>query len=328
MTDKRIAVVIPAYRVRGRIMEVLSAVGPEVHCIYVVDDACPEASGKYVQEQSRDSRVRVLFHQENQGVGAATLTGFSAALADGCDILVKIDGDGQMDPQLLPAFVQPVLSGDADYAKGNRFYDIDTMRHMPIVRGLGNLALSFLTKLSSGYWHMFDPNNGYVAIDSRVARLLNFSKIDPRYFFESDMLFRLNIIGAVVCDVPMDARYAGEESSMRLGRVLFEFSGKHIRNATKRILYNYFLRDFNVASLQLIGAIVCFVFGVTFGAIKTAASLRTGIAAPAGTVMLAALPTLFSGLLAIAFLSYDIGRNPTIPLQRRVPPLARRPARS
>jgi glycosyltransferase involved in cell wall biosynthesis len=322
---KRIAVVIPAYKVRARIMDVLSGLGPEAHCIYVVDDACPESSGRYVQEQCHDPRVRVLFHTVNQGVGGATMTGFSAALADGCDVLVKIDGDGQMDPQLLPAFVQPVLSGDADYAKGNRFYDIDTVRQMPFVRGLGNLALSFLTKLSSGYWHMFDPNNGYVAIDSRVAKLLNFAKIDRRYFFESDLLFRLNIIGAVVCDIPMDARYADEESSMRLGRVLFEFTGKHVRNATKRILYNYFLRDFNVASLQLVIAIACFVFGVTFGGFKTAESLRTGVAAPAGTVMLAALPTLFSGLLAIAFLSYDIGRNPTIPLQRRVPPLARRP---
>jgi glycosyltransferase involved in cell wall biosynthesis len=322
---KRIAVVIPAYRVRERIMEVLSGVGPEVDGIYVVDDACPESSGRHVQEHCRDPRVRVLFHNVNQGVGGATMTGFSAALADGCDVLVKIDGDGQMDPQLLPAFIAPVINGDADYAKGNRFYDIDTVRRMPVVRGLGNLALSFLTKLSSGYWHMFDPNNGYVALDSRVARLLNFAKIDRRYFFESDMLFRLNIIGAVVCDVPMDARYADEESSMRLGRVLFEFAGKHLRNASKRILYNYFLRDFNVASLQLVLAIACFVFGVTFGGFKTAASLRTGIPAPAGTVMLAALPTLFSGLLALAFLSYDIGRNPTIPLQRRVPPLARRP---
>jgi glycosyltransferase involved in cell wall biosynthesis len=167
-----IAVVIPCYRVLGHILAVLARIGPDVAAIYCVDDGCPDGSGDWIAHHIRDPRIKVLRHGENRGVGAAVVTGYRQALADGAEIIVKIDGDGQMDPGLIPSFVGPILAGEADYTKGNRFFDPGRLGAMPAIRVLGNAALSFVTKLSSGYWQSFDPTNGFTAVHGEVLRLL------------------------------------------------------------------------------------------------------------------------------------------------------------
>ncbi len=220
---EQIAVVVPCYRVSRQVLGVIGRIGPECWRIYVVDDACPEGSGDLVEAKCADPRVRIIRHRRNLGVGAAVMSGYRAALDDGADIIVKIDGDGQMAPELLPGFVAPILSGHADYCKGTRFYELDQLGRMPLVRKLGNAALSFMAKLSGGYWDIFDPANGYTAIHASVARRLPFDKISERYFFETDMLFRLNTIRAVVVDIPMDASYGDETSSLKVFRVFPEF---------------------------------------------------------------------------------------------------------
>ena len=148
------------------------------------------------------------------------MTGYRVALDDGMDIMVKIDGDGQMAPELLPDFVAPILAGEADYTKGNRFFDLEQVSQMPTVRLLGNAVLSFFNKISSGYWNLFDPTNGYTAIHRDVAACLPFGRISRRYFFESDMLFRLNTLRAVVVDIPMHASYGDEVSNLRISKVV------------------------------------------------------------------------------------------------------------
>jgi len=158
----------------------------------------PDASGKFVKEHCHDLRVHVIYHESNLGVGGAVMTGYRAALKDGADIIVKIDGDGQMDASLISNFIEPILAGEADYTKGNRFFNLEEIRSMPGLRLFGNAVLSFMTKLSSGYWDLFDPTNGYTAIHVDVARHLPFNKISSRYFFETDMLFRLNTLRSVV----------------------------------------------------------------------------------------------------------------------------------
>ena len=207
-----------AYRVAAHIIGVLGGIGPEVDVIYVVDDACPEQSGELVRSKVTDPRVRVIDRERNGGVGAAVKTGWRAALDDGCEVVVKIDGDGQMDPSLIPRFVRPIREGEADYTKGNRFFDPEGLGHMPRTRILGNAALSFVSKASSGYWHTFDPTNGYVAIGETALRLMPLDKIADGYFFESDVLFRLGTVRAVVKDIPMEARYGDERSSLSVGR--------------------------------------------------------------------------------------------------------------
>jgi dolichol-phosphate mannosyltransferase len=309
-----IAVVIPCYRVRDRILDVLRGIGEECDRIYVVDDACPEATGKWVEEECRDPRVRVLCHAANQGVGGATLTGYRQALADGAEVLVKLDGDGQMDPSLIPKLVTPIRTGAADYAKGNRFHDLDSLRDMPRTRLLGNALLSFVSKLSTGYWNIFDPTNGFTALDARVAERLPFEKLSRRWFFESDLLFRLNLLRAAVVDVPIEALYADERSNLVVRSVVREFLWKHAQNTVKRIGYSYFLRNFSVASLEVALGPLLLAFGIVFGLLRWTQSIAEGVPATAGTVMLAALPVVVGIQLLLSFLGHDVADVPRDPI--------------
>jgi glycosyltransferase involved in cell wall biosynthesis len=309
-----IAVVIPCYRVRSHVLEVLRGIGPECQRIYVVDDGCPEASGQHVEERCSDPRVRVLHHGKNKGVGAATITGYRAAIADGADILVKLDGDGQMDPTLIPRLIAPIERGVADYTKGNRLHDLQSIRQMPLPRLVGNAILSFMTKASSGYWGVIDPVNGFTAIHARVAERLPLDKISTGYFFESDILFRLNVLRAVVRDVPMTSRYGGERSNLVIRHVAGEFLVRHAINLTKRIQYNYFLHNFNVASVELLVGALFLVFGGYIGITRWFESLHTGMPATSGTVMLAALPVVMGTQLLLAFLGHDVQDVPRDPV--------------
>lgn len=315
----KIAVIIPSYRVTRHICDVIARIGPECSIIYVVDDCCPDRSGEFVERHCRDLRVRVVRHEHNQGVGGAVMTGYQAAIRDGATILVKVDGDGQMAPELISRFVRPIAEGSADYTKGNRFYELDRVRAMPPLRLFGNTALSFMSKFSTGYWDLFDPTNGYTALHARVAAQLPFANISQRYFFESDMLFRLNTLRAVVVDIPMAAHYGDEVSNLKVSRVLGEFFWKHLRNFSKRIFYNYFLRDLSAASLELVLGFILLMFGVSYGLIEWQASAQQGIPTPAGTVMLSAMPILLGIQLLLAFLNYDIGATPKTPISSRLP---------
>lgn len=314
----RIAVVIPCYQVRPHILDVIGRIGAEVTSIYVVDDKCPDASGEYVRVNCTDPRVVVVFNQCNEGVGGATLNGFARAAEEGADVIVKIDGDGQMDPALLPRFVAPILAGRADFAKGNRFYNPEDVIAMPPVRLFGNAALSFMSKLSTGYWHVFDPTNGYLAIDARVFALLPRHKIARRYFFETDLLFRLNTIRAVVRDIPMTSVYGDEVSNLHVGREIARFFAGHCRNFFKRLVYNYFVRDFGLASVQLVSGLFAIAAGALFGALKWYLNATAGVDTPAGTVMIATLPIILGFQLLLSFLGYDIAAAPSDPLQTRI----------
>ncbi|OHD64092.1 MAG: glycosyl transferase family 2 [Spirochaetes bacterium GWF1_41_5] len=309
-TQPPVAVVIPCYKVRSQILDVIKGIGPEVKKIYIIDDCCPDATGDHVKKNCRDHRVTVLKHSSNQGVGGAVITGYRAAIKDNIEIIVKIDGDGQMDPDLLYNFVRPIAAGEADYTKGNRFFDLEKVRTMPGVRLFGNAVLSLLTKLSSGYWDIFDPTNGYTAIHRDTAGRLPFDKISRRYFFETDMLFRLNTLRAVVLDIPMEAVYGNETSNLIVSKILGEFLLKHIRNFLKRIFYNYYLRDMSLASFELPFGIFLFLFGCFFGSYHWIRSIKSGIAAPGGTVMLAAMPVILGIQFILAFLGHDIASVP------------------
>jgi dolichol-phosphate mannosyltransferase len=314
--DVPVSVVIPCFRAYAHILDVIAGIGPGVTRIYIVDDACPEGTGTLVERECRDPRVVVVRNGHNLGVGGAVMAGYRAAIDDGAGVIVKMDGDGQMDPALLPYLIGPIMAGEADYTKGNRFWDLSQIRSMPAVRRVGNLILSFMAKGSTGYWDIFDPTNGYTAIHATVAERLPFAQISNRYFFETDLLFRLNTLRAVVVDVPMDARYGDESSNLKIGSVLPEFAVKHIRNLLKRLAYNYFLRDLSLASLELVAAIVLLAFGVVFGGLHWLDAARTGEATPIGTVMIASIAVVSGLQFLLAFLGHDISSVPRSPLHR------------
>lgn len=317
--DHHISVVIPSYKVVRHILDLIARIGPEVSSIFVVDDKCPDGSGNYVLENVSDPRVVVIHHERNQGVGGAVMTGYRAAVDVGADVIVKLDGDGQMDPSLIKMFVAPILDKEADYTKGNRFFDTAELHRMPRLRLVMNAALSMLNKLSSGYWNVFDPANGYTAIHAQVVQHLPLEKISNRYFFETDMLFRLGTIKAVVVEVPMSAVYGDEVSNIKYGRALIDFSCGHLRNFVKRVGYNYFLRDMSAATFELLFGVPLFLFGIAFGGYSWALSYFRDVPATAGTVMLSALPVILGLQLLLSFIAYDVSSIPTRPRQKTLP---------
>ena len=310
----KISVVIPCYKSVEHVLDVLKDVPDIVSAIYCVSDACPDNTGTVIEEKNKDKRVKVIFHEKNKGVGGAVITGYRAALDDGADIIVKIDSDGQMDPALIPQFIEPIIKGKADYTKGNRFYNPEFLNAMPKIRIFGNAGLSFLNKFSTGYWHVFDPTNGYTAIQADVLRLLPLDKIAERYFFESDMLFRLGTVRAVVEDIPQNSFYGDEKSNLEVADAFWDFSVQHMRNFFKRIVYSYFVRDFHVASIEWVLGPFLLIFSTIFGLGTWMESVQTEMEATPGTVMLAALPFIVGLQLTLSALHFDIQNQPKTPL--------------
>ncbi len=312
-----IAVVIPAYRAATHIQKVLAGIPPFVRHIVVVDDCSPDNTAALVSTLS-DSRIFLVRHRENQGVGGAVLSGYDAALALGADIIVKIDSDDQMDPSYLMPLIAPLLTGDADYAKGNRFLHLRQLESMPLLRRIGNMGLSFLTKLASGYWNIFDPTNGYTAIHASTVTQLNRTAIDKRFFFEISLLLELGLLQAVVRDIYIPARYADEFSSLSEGKALIEFPPRLLRGFLVRLLVQYFLRDFSPVSLFLLTGSLFTLFGGIFGSYHWYLSAATGIETSAGTVMLAVLPIILGLQFLLQAINIDIQNVPTHPLQRSI----------
>lgn len=306
----KICVIIPCYRVKNQILKVIQTIPAIIDKVYVIDDCCPEESGLYLERNDFDSRVEIIFHSINKGVGGALKTGYQKAIEDGFDIAIKIDGDGQMDPNLIPKFITPLIHNKADYTKGNRFFRLKYLKTMPKVRLFGNSGLSFITKLSTGHWNVMDPTNGYTAIRIDVLDYVDLDSIDNRYFFETDLLYQLGLIRARVVDIPMVAVYEDEHSSLSIKKVLFEFSWKHFKLFFKRIGINYFLRDFNIGSIFLIlGTIftlITLISGIPLWVHNAELSLET----PVGTIIKYLLFSLI-GLGGITgWIMYDIFSQP------------------
>jgi glycosyltransferase involved in cell wall biosynthesis len=309
-----VAAVVPCYRVGEAVLDVLARMPAEVDRIFCIDDACPEGSGRLISERCTDPRVTVITHAQNRGVGGAVKTGYEAARAAGCDVAVKIDGDGQMNPRLLPAFVQPIAAGQADYTKGNRFFRIEDARRMPRLRLFGNAVLSFMSKLSTGYWNLFDPTNGYTALHLSLLDLVPLRKVADRYFFETDLLFRLSVVRAVARDVPMVAVYGEERSSLSVAREVLPFLAGNARNLVKRLFYSYLLRDFHVATVQVLIGLPALLGGILFGGWHWWKAAAAGQLASAGTVMIAGLLIIVGTQLLLAAMSFDVANVPRDPV--------------
>jgi len=310
-----IVAVIPCYRVEREIQSVLQEVPVYIKHIVVVDDASPDSTRDLVTASAKiDARILLMRHPSNLGVGGAMITGYKKALELGAQVVVKIDGDGQMDVDHLPVLLKPLIEGKADYTKGNRFRDFKSLQQMPFIRRVGNMGLAFLAKAATGYWNMFDPTNGFNAIRAEVLALLPLDKIDPTYYFETSMLANLYLIGAVVKDVPMPARYKGEVSSLLIHRILFEFPQKLFATFLRRLVLKNFIYDFSMASIYLLSGLPLLIFGLIFGIYKWIQYASIGIPAPTGTVMLPTLSVLLSIQLLLSAIEIDLRSVPTEPL--------------
>lgn len=303
-----IGVVIPAYKASRTILEVIRTIGPEVNKIVVVDDCCPEGTGKIVKSKSEDKRVLVIMNDINQGVGGATLRGMQA-LADECEAMVKIDADGQMDCSNIPLVAAPIISKEADYVKGTRFQSVAHLREMPAIRLIGNAGLSLMSKGSSGYWSVSDPTNGFIAISAPVFKLLDLEKIAKDYFFESDMLFRLGLMGAVVREIPMASIYGDEESNLSISKALISFPSRHFSRAFKRIIYKYFVYRWTVGTILLLFGAGLTVFGSVGGLVLALPNTGQNAPATAGQVMMFALPLIVGLQALMTFVALDTNQE-------------------
>ncbi len=309
-----VAVVIPAFRAEKHILDVLAGIPHFVSFIIVVDDRSPDHIVELVRACT-DSRVHLVSHERNQGVGGAVITGYAKAVELGAEIIVKMDSDDQMDPTYIIPLITPIFMGQADYTKGNRFLHAKELTLMPLIRRVGNAGLSFLTKAASGYWNIFDPTNGYTAIHASLIPALDIDRLHRRYFFESSMLIELGMLRAVTRDVYIPARYQDESSSLVEWKTLFEFPPRLFMGFLRRLMTQYFIRDFSVFSALFLFGMILTMFGISFGLYHWYLSAITGSIASTGTVMVAVLPFILGSQLLIQAMSVDIQNIPQEPIQ-------------
>jgi glycosyltransferase involved in cell wall biosynthesis len=310
-----IAVVIPAYNCERQIEGVLRTLPDYIRTVIVVDDCSRDHTSDVVRTVQADQpRVVLIRHEKNQGVGGAMVTGFRRALELEAQIVVKLDGDGQMSPDNLPELLLPLIRGEADYAKGNRFHDFRALSRMPGLRRFGNMALSFLAKAATGYWKNFDPTNGFLGIRAEALAQLDLDKLDSGYFFEHSMLSHLYLIGAVVRDVPMPARYGEEVSNLSIKRVLWQFPRKLMGCFFRRILLKNFLYDFSMESIYLLVAVPMLLFGLIYGGLHWVWSMQEGVGAPTGTVVIPAMLIILGVQLLLSAIALDLESVPKVPV--------------
>jgi glycosyltransferase involved in cell wall biosynthesis len=307
--ENRIAVVVPAHNEEAFIASTVRSVPDFVDVIIVVDDASSDGTVRQVEELA-DPRAELVRNPTNLGVGGATIAGFRRALELGADIVVKMDGDGQMPPEHVHDLLEAIVHRGYDYAKGNRFLRPDALQAMPRRRLLANMLMTFLTKIASGYWHIFDPQNGFIAIRSTHLQRLDLARIDARYFFENDMLIQLYLLAARVCDVGMPARYGAEVSGVRPLQIAVRFPPRLIRAFLRRIYIRYVLVDFSPVALFLGLGALSFLWGAGFGIYLWVRALTTLHLTPTGTIMLALLPLIMGFQMVLQGIVLDIQETP------------------
>ena len=300
-----IAVAIPCYKVAQHLQNVVAGIPDFVDHILLVDDCSPDSTPALVDSlTSSHPRITPLHHDMNCGVGGAMKTAFRKAMEIGVDVVVKLDGDGQMDPTYIAPLVEALT--DADFAKGNRLFDRQMLKRMPAARRMGNMGIGFMVKTASGYWNISDPVNGFFAIRTSTLRQMEFARIADRFFFESSMLIEMHYTGARIHEVSMPAIYGNEKSNLSIGKTLISFPPKLIAAWMRRLHLSYFVFDFNICSLYLLVGLPSFLFGLIFGICQWVHYASLDLPAPTGTIMVAVLPFILGFQMLLAAAQYDI----------------------
>ncbi len=315
--DHKIAVVIPYYNASKQIVKVIAKLPDYVDAVIIVNDKSLEAlpEQEILSTVNANTKCHFLQNEINLGVGGATKKGFDYAMEIGIEILIKVDADNQMDLNYIPNLLTPLITNEAMVAKGNRFKDLKALKKMPTTRKIGNLILSFLVKMATGYWHNFDPTNGFIAINTRILDKIDFSKLSNRYYFETSLLAEFYFQKTPITDVPMPAIYGDEKSNMNVSKMVFVFIGNLSKTFLKRILKEYFLYDFNIGSIYIIFGFPLFLFGLVLGIYNWIYYASLNILAPTGTIMIVTLSIILGFQLILQAIQYDIFNAPKGNLQ-------------
>ncbi|MFL5926227.1 MAG: glycosyltransferase family 2 protein [Gaiellaceae bacterium] len=308
LEGKRVAVVVPAYDEEELISATLQGMPGYVDRVYVIDDASTDATAERARAVE-DSRVEVIVHDRNRGVGAAIVTGYKRALAERMDATAVMAGDNQMDPDELERLTTPVVRDELDYAKANRLFTGSAWKLIPRHRYLGNAVLSFLTKIASGYWHVADSQSGYTVISLRTLQLLDLDRIYTSYGFPNDMLVHLNVWNARVRDFPSRPIYGvGERSGIRIRRVVPRISWLLWKGFFWRLREKYVIRDFHpLVFFYLLGFVMTSV-GFVLGVFETVRRLGGHSITPA-TIVLVALLLISGSQFTLFAMWFDMESN-------------------
>lgn len=305
------AAILPCYKSSAKVLDVISDCLQFVDIVTCVDDQCPERTGDLINQHfSHLSSVRVVKNKINLGVGGAVKAGIEALSNDNIEIYIKIDSDGQMDPSLIPRLIEPIQAGKAQFCKGNRFRDTEIFQRMPLIRLIGNAGLGFITKLSTGYWELFDPTNGFLAISQKAIEQIKLRKTDNRYFFETDLLLRCALADIKIQEIPMSAVYGDEVSSLKPHKELFRFALKHCLICFKRISYQYFILEINPGSFELLGGLFSGTLALCIGIQSILHGMQTGLETPTGTQTLFLALMILALQLILGFVYYDSAFRP------------------
>lgn len=312
LAEHKIAVVIPYFKAQKEIIKVVSNLPSYINEVIIVDDKSPDTLPQSDIQSAINQNINLHFLQndKNLGVGGATKKGFEKAISLDVDYVVKVDADNQMDLNFLPDLLSPLIENKSEVSKGNRFRDFKALKKMPIFRRMGNMALSLLIKSSTGYWHNFDPTNGFFAIKKDVLKQLNFDNLDNRYYFETSLLAELYFQNARIKDVAMPAIYGDEKSNMQVWKMPFVFTPKLIGTFLKRMIKGYFIYDFNPGSIYLLMGIPMFLFGFIYGIYTWVYYASREIFTPTGTIMIIALTVILGFQLILQATQYDIINAP------------------
>jgi glycosyltransferase involved in cell wall biosynthesis len=298
--DKTIGVVIPAFNEELLIEDTLRSIPPYVDRIFVIDDCSKDRTAAIAGEFSKnDPRFTCISHKVNKGVGAAIITGYKRILQEGIDIAAVMAGDNQMDPKHLPELLDPIVEGKADYTKGNRLMNVEFRTGMSAWRSFGNVILTFLTKMASGYWQLMDPQNGYTAISNRALERIDPDTIYPWYGYCNDLLTKLNVFGFKVKDVGMPARYGNEKSKIRYGRYMFKVSWLLLKNFLWRLKMKYVWLSFHPLILFYAFGIILAPIGLFGGAYSLYFKFVLG-----GSIFVRGVLSLLLFIIGIQFLSF------------------------
>jgi glycosyltransferase involved in cell wall biosynthesis len=219
---KVIGVVVPAFNEERFISSTLTTMPDFVDRIYLIDDASQDTTFQVATEIAKlDERITVVKQNQNGGVGSAVVAGYKLALCGGMDIIARMDGDNQMPPSFLSRLLDPITENAVDFSKGNRLSSSIDRQEMPRFRFVGNIILTFLTRMSSGYWKINDPQNGYTAISKAMLQRMDLDHLRKDFAFENDFLINLNIQSARIIDVPHPAVYRGQYSKIKYHSFIF-----------------------------------------------------------------------------------------------------------
>lgn len=306
----KVATILPCYNEQLLVTKTIQTLPDFVDYIIAVDDCSKDQTWEKITKEAKKNKKVVPIHLEvNEGIGGAYLHGFQKALDLGSDLIVTMAGDAQCNPDYISKMIDTLLENNLDYVKANRFFHLEELQQMPLFRRVGNTVITILTKFSTGYYNIFDSQNGYGVFRRKTLETLPFGTIGRRYDYENTLLISLSIMNAKVRDEPVPAVYGEETSTIPVFKTTMRALRVVWKGFWKRIYYKYILYGFHPIALFLAAGLLFCAFGVVVTLFMIFAKIAYGDSPTTATVMLAVLPLILGFQLLLTALTMDVNNE-------------------